>query len=523
MTATAVSILMVEDNPGDVELVEEYLSDGFQQAYQVHHCQRLDQALAFLANDSCDVILLDLSLPDSRGLATFLVLHQRAQDIPVVILTGHSDDTLASQAIQNGAKDFLPKNSLDGIQLARTIRYALERRQWEETIHLGEERIRRLEKLEAVGRLSAGIAHNFNNILTAIIGNCELLLTQLGADPQARRRAEAILTASRRASSLTRELTAFCRTQPTKRQVFSLNQILDDMHLLLQGAISKDITFQLDLRADAGYIESDPAQIEQIVLNLVINARDAMPNGGPIIIRTMAVDLATAADGLPDIVPPGSYVALTIHDSGKGMDATTAQRAFEPFFTTKEEGKGTGLGLATVYSIVGQNNGYVHLVSQPGAGSTFTFYFPRHSSPVETHAPSPRNQVKKRGSETILLVEDEAEVRLLLAESLREEGYQVLTAEDGEEASALFAARDQAISLVVTDLNMPRLGGIELTRQLRQISPTLPIIHMTGYVQDTAKDGTGQEAPTALLLKPFSPQQLTTLVRDLLAIGLKPG
>ena len=218
MLAQHVNILMVEDNPGDAQLLQEYLTEGLKSGFKVTHCERLGEALAYLDRETCDIILLDLSLPDSRGLPTFLNLHGKAADIPIVILTGFDDAELASQAMQRGAQDYLPKNSLDGQQLARTIRYAIERKQWEETIRTREERINRMQKMEAIGRLSGGIAHNFNNILTAIIGNCELLLPRVVSDPRALRYTEAIQKAAQRASSLTRELMAFCRKQPMRPQ-----------------------------------------------------------------------------------------------------------------------------------------------------------------------------------------------------------------------------------------------------------------------------------------------------------------
>src|SRR4051812_23102352 len=359
MAAHSVNILMIEDNPGDARLLQEYLAEGLNTEYSITHCGRLKEAVAYLDGDQrkCDVILLDLSLPDSTGLGTFLNVHNKASAVPIVILSGFNDATLACQAVQKGAQDYIPKDSLDGDQLARTIRYAIERKQWEETNRQREERIGRLEKMEAIGRLSGGIAHNFNNILTAIIGNCELLRPRVVGDPKALRHAEAIQWAAQRASMLTRELLAFACRQQMRPQLIELNAVVRDLEPLLRGVISKDITFEFDLAHELGAVLTDPAQMEQVVMTLVLNARDAMPNGGQITVRTRSEDLAEARDGQPDTIPAGSYLALSVQDTGLGIDATVVPRIFEPFFTTKEGEKSTGLGLSTVYGIVQQNKG----------------------------------------------------------------------------------------------------------------------------------------------------------------------
>jgi two-component system, cell cycle sensor histidine kinase and response regulator CckA len=515
MFAQSVHILMVEDNPGDARLLQEYLAEGLSTGYDITHCSRLRDALTYLESPACacDIILLDLSLPDSSGLDTFVAVAAKAQEVPVVILSGFNDTTLACQAVQNGAQDYIPKDSLDGSQLARTIRYAIERKQWEETNRRREERIGRLEKMEAIGRLSGGIAHNFNNILTAIIGNCELLRPRVVGDPKALRHAEAIQWAAQRASMLTRELLAFACRQQMRPQLVEVNDVIRDLEPLLRGVISKDITFEFDLAAELGAVLTDPAQMEQVVMNLVLNARDAMPSGGRISVRTRVERLAQAKEGQPDSIPAGSWVTLAIQDDGQGIDPAVIPRIFEPFFTTKEGDKSTGLGLSTVYGIVQQNKGHIHVDSAAGAGTTFTIYLQRQdlkdATPAKAAAAEPL-----RGNESILLVDDEAHVSSILAEVLTENGYRVLTTASGEQALSLLAQRGSTIDLVITDLKMPGMNGVELARRIRSAHPELKVVLISGHVDESMEQERSGGAVSAFLPKPFTSQVLTKTIRD---------
>ncbi len=513
-----VNILMIEDNPGDARLLQEYLAEGLTD-YSITHCGRLKEAVAWLdgGHTRCDVILLDLSLPDSSGLGTFLDIQDRASSVPIVILSGFDDDTLACQAVQKGAQDYIPKDSLDGDQLARTIRYAIERKQWEETNRQRDERIKRMEKMEAIGRLSGGIAHNFNNILTAIIGNCELLRPRVVGDPKALRHAEAIQWAAQRASMLTRELLAFACRQQMRPQLVEINSIIRDLEPLLRGVISKDISFAFDLAGDLGTALTDPAQIEQVVMNLVLNARDAMSGGGTITVRTRSETLTQARDGRPDAIPPGTYLTLSIQDTGVGMDPALIPRIFEPFFTTREGEKSTGLGLSTVYGIVQQNKGHIHVDSVPGAGTTFTIFLPSHLGAGLAPERTGQGQGQAhRGSETILLVDDEVHVSSILAEVLGEHGYQVLSANSGDQALTLLASRASEIDLVVTDLKMPGLSGLELARRIRSVAPGMRVVLISGHSDENLEQERERTAASAFLAKPFTSQALTKTIRDVL-------
>jgi signal transduction histidine kinase len=508
---------MVEDNPGDARLLQEYLAEGLNTEYSITHCGRLKEAVAYLDGQQrkCDVILLDLSLPDSTGLGTFINVHSKASDVPIVILSGFNDATLACQAVQKGAQDYIPKDSLDGDQLARTIRYAIERKQWEETNRQREERISRLEKMEAIGRLSGGIAHNFNNILTAIIGNCELLRPRVVGDPKALRHAEAIQWAAQRASMLTRELLAFACRQQMRPQLVELNNVVRDLEPLLRGVISKDITFEFDLAHELGAVLTDPAQMEQVVMNLVLNARDAMPNGGQITVRTRMDELAEAREGQPDSIPAGPYVTLSIQDTGMGIDPAVVPRIFEPFFTTKEGEKSTGLGLSTVYGIVQQNKGHISVETVPGAGTTFVIYLPRHEQAAASTARPPGGDAQ-RGNETILLVDDEAHVSSILAEVLGEHGYRVLTAASGDQALGILVQKGDGIDLVITDLKMPGINGFDLAKKIRGVKPSMKVVLISGHIDEELEQERARSSVAAFLPKPFTSQVLTKTIRDVL-------
>jgi two-component system, cell cycle sensor histidine kinase and response regulator CckA len=511
-----VSVLMVEDNAGDATLVQEYLGASAPDAYQIVHCERLAEALDHLANEPCDVILLDLSLPDSRGLSTFDAIQNQAAGIPIVILTGFNDEVLAAQAIKIGAKDFLPKKSLDGSLLNRAIRYAIERTQWEQTIRRNEEHIRRIEKMESIGRVSAGIAHNFNNLLTVIMGNCELIANRPGLDAEVVNRVKVIQDAAGKASAFTKSMMAFGRMLPLHECVFDLNLVITELEPLLKGGIGKGIHVDIELHPQVGCIRSDPAQIEQVMLNLVLNACDAMPGGGPITIRTLPVDIASALAGIPDAVPPGRYAALIVGDTGCGIDVSDLQRVFEPFYTTKDEFSGRGMGLATVYGIVSQNRGFIQVASQPGSGTTFTIYLPSYlpSGTQQLPAPTPEGNGRSGGHETVLLVEDDRQISDLLAEYLNGDGYKVLAAKDGEAGLAMYLQHADGISLVISDIAMPRMDGQNLVRRIRKLSPEMPIILMTGAPGEHGMDAKDAALPARILMKPFSPRILARAVRD---------
>jgi PAS domain S-box-containing protein len=404
----------------------------------------------------------------------------------------------------------------DGPGYAVVLRDTSDRRQAEEAGRVNEEQARQAQRLEAVGRLAGGIAHDFNNLLTIILGNLDLILEHDAPSEIHNTLLGDVRDAGRRAAVLTRQLLAFSRREPAALQRIDLNAIVADMGSMLRRVIAEHITLATELRPGLSPVLADPGQIEQVILNLVVNARDAMPKGGTLTIRTGEADV-TARDLPPDAEsPPGRYVVLTVIDTGHGMDAATRARIFEPFFTTKEIGKGTGLGLATVYGNVKQAKGWVTVDSRPGAGSSFRVFLPRaEGQAVAAVSPMPA-EPQPRGSETILLVEDEAALRELARRALESAGYTVLSCPDGQ--AALEASRHYSgpIDLVVTDLVMPLMNGRHLAAELRGQRPGLPVLFMSGYSESTLANLSGPLPGEELLDKPFLPDDLTKKVREML-------
>ena len=379
-----------------------------------------------------------------------------------------------------------------------------------------QEQLAQSQKMEAVGRLAGGIAHDFNNLLTIIAGRAQLLLDELWPEDSLHRHVELIMNTADRASTLTRQLLAFSRKQVLQPKVFDLNTVVATMGAMLQRLIGEDITLVTVLHPALGHVNADPGQIEQVVMNLAVNARDAMTQGGTLTIETANVELDAAALAQGDAVQPGPHVMLAVTDTGSGMDAETVGRIFEPFFTTKERGKGTGLGLSTVYGIVRQSNGTVTVASERGRGSTFRVYLPRIDRPAESADAGAPATPAPRGTETVLLVEDEPEVRALAREVLEARGYTLLVASGGPEALALGERHRGMIDLMVTDVVMPEMSGPELAERLRPGHPTMRILYMSGYTADAIGHHGLLDAGIAYLQKPFTPSILARKVRQVL-------
>ena len=379
-----------------------------------------------------------------------------------------------------------------------------------------EEQFRQAQKMEAVGRLAGGVAHDFNNLLTAIMGYSELLLIRLdGSDPM-RKNVEEIRKAGERAASLTRQLLTFSRKQVLQPQVIDLNIVVSGMEKLVRRLIGEDIDLRLGLQSPLGSVKADPGQLEQVILNLVVNSRDAMPRGGKLTIETKSVALGDDYIWKYPGAKAGSYVMLAVSDTGSGMSAEVQSHLFEPFFTTKEKGKGTGLGLSTVYGIVKQGNGNISVYSEGGRGTTFKVYLPL----VDALAAEAKHPVEPEeggaGSETILLVEDEQAIRGLMRTMLKMKGYTVLEASDGVEALSLFRGNEDRIDLVITDVVMPRMSGRELASRIATDRPRTKVLFMSGYSEEAVLYQGIFQSGTAFLQKPFSPDSLTRKVREVL-------
>jgi PAS domain S-box-containing protein len=380
-----------------------------------------------------------------------------------------------------------------------------------------EDQLRHSQKMEAVGRLAGGIAHDFNNLLTAISGYAHLVLDKLARNHRARADVEEIRDAGERAATLTRQLLAFSRRQLLQPRVLDLRGVLADLQKMLRRIIGEDVRLTTRLGPEPARVHADRGQIEQVILNLAVNARDAMPGGGVLTLETMQVVLDAAYARTHLGVKPGRHVLLAVSDSGCGMAEEVRRRAFEPFFTTKEEGKGTGLGLSTVYGIVQQSGGTIWVYSEEGHGTTFKIYLPLVETEGEPTPPPPPAGLEPTGQGTILVVEDEPAVRRLAARILRDRGYQVLEAEDPDAARELFARHGPEIDLVVTDVVMPGSLGPALVAELRASRPELPALYTSGYTEGAVFEREVLEPGAPFLQKPFMPEAFARAVAELLA------
>jgi len=379
-----------------------------------------------------------------------------------------------------------------------------------------EQQLRQAQKMEAVGRLAGGVAHDFNNLLMVIKGHTELLMDSLPAGDHVKRKIEQIDRSADRATSLTRQLLAFSRMQVLQPRPMNLNSVVEEMSRLLPRLIGEDVELIVRTSSDIGTIRADASQMEQVIMNLAVNARDAMPGGGKLIIETSNVDLDSYYREAHPIVQPGRYVLLAVSDTGTGMYAETQAHIFEPFFTTKEQGKGTGLGLATVYGVVKQSGGFVWVYSELGKGTTFKIYLPRVDEAAIQPAAAKNAAEVLRGTETILLTEDEQDVREVAREFLESAGYTVLQAPTGNAAMTLASAHEGAIELLITDMVMPGITGQELARQMIAKRHDLRIIYMSGYSEHAAGEAAKGEGSAIVLSKPFSRSALLQAVRHAL-------
>jgi PAS domain S-box-containing protein len=396
------------------------------------------------------------------------------------------------------------------------VRDTTERKRVEEALRASEAQLRQSQKLEAVGQLAGGVAHDFNNLLTAISGYSDLLLQRLPADSPFRAHVTEIKKAGDRAANLTRQLLAFSRKQILEPKVLDLNALITNLEKMLRRLIGEDIDLITIAEPGLGQVKADPGQMEQIVTNLIVNARDAMPTGGKLTVQTTNVVLTEDYAQTHHPVVPGSYVLLAISDTGTGMDAETRQRVFEPFFTTKSAGKGTGLGLSTAYGIVKQSGGYIWAYSEPGQGSTFEVYLPRINAAREAEAAELSAQPLARGTETLLLVEDEEQVRQIAEEILRSAGYEVLVAANGDQALEIAQQRNGKIDLTLTDVVMPRMSGPELISRLSPLRQQMKVLYMSGYTDDAIIRHGLLDKTIEFIQKPFTADALTRKVKAVL-------
>ncbi len=386
-----------------------------------------------------------------------------------------------------------------------------ERRRTEDALRRVQEQLLHAQKMEAIGRLAGGVAHDFNNLLTVVLNGASLLLPAFAPDDRRRELLDEVLRAGERGAALTRQLLAFSRQQVIERRVLDLARIVREMDAMIRRLVGEDVTVETVIATDLGSIKADAGTIEQVILNLVINARDAMPAGGRLTLeaRNVELDAAYGREHLGGI--SGAHVLLAVRDTGVGMDRATQQRIFEPFFTTKPKGKGTGLGLATVFGIVTQAGGCIRVHSEPGQGTTFEVYLPRTDEVGDHQAPRP-SATSLRGAETILVAEDEEQLRNVVRRALEQQGFTVLVAGSGHEAVELCGRHAGEIDLLLTDVVMPGLSGRELADRLASLRPSMKVLYMSGYTADHDVSDAGP----AFLPKPFTPEALVRKVRETL-------
>lgn len=377
------------------------------------------------------------------------------------------------------------------------------------------DQLRQSQKMQAVGELAGGVAHDFNNLLMVVKGHAQILFDRLSEEPSLRHSVEQVEKAADRAASLTRQLLAFSRKQVLQPRVLDMNEVVGGMIKMFSRVIGENIEMTFVPGANLGRVKADPGQIEQVLLNLVVNARDAMPKGGRLTIETSNANLDKSYSA-KHIVQPGSYVMLTVTDTGCGMDTETQTRIFEPFFTTKGPGKGTGLGLATVYGVVKQSGGYIWVYSEVDKGTTFKIYLPEVQEKIEPISTETENKGAAAGSETVLFVEDEQSVRELVGDYLRGAGYHVIEAEDGEHALKAAAAHKGPIHILVTDVVMPHMSGSELAAKLAAVRPEIKVLFISGYTDDTVFRHGVLEGGVAYLQKPFNLKSVSQKIRDVL-------
>ncbi len=616
MNLEDVRILLVEDNPIDARLLREMIRDASGGRFHLEHAGRLNEALDLLSRLQFDVALLDLSLPDVRGLETVTRVHAHAPKVPIVVLTSLDDEAIGVRAVRAGAQDYLIKGRVGGDLLVRSVRYACERARAVEALERREEHYRSLtensldlvsiididgtiryaspsherilgypveelvgknalgflhpddvaqvraaarqstgspgaieyrfchqdgsyrtlesfgrdlshlagvggvvvnsrdvterkrleeqlhhsQRIEAMGRLAGGVAHDFNNLLMVIGGHSQMLLDSMLPGDPARDDLEQVVKATQRATDLTRQLLAFSRRQTVKPAHLSLNVLVQHTERMLQRVLGENIQLITQLAAGLQSVYADRGQLEQVVLNLALNARDAMPQGGTLTLATATATLGAANTG--------DYVLLSISDTGSGISSGVLPHVFEPFFTTKEHG--TGLGLSTSYGIVKQAGGEIEVDSKPGGGTTFRIYLPAAEKPAEQPEPLPQG-VPLSGSETILLVEDEDGVRRVLETMLKRSGYRVLSSGSTSEAVILAQQHSGSIHLLITDMVMPGMSGLNMADQLASEHPEMRVLFVSGHGEPVSSPG-----EAAFLQKPFSTVELALKVREVL-------
>jgi two-component system, cell cycle sensor histidine kinase and response regulator CckA len=506
-----IRLLMIEDSEDDAALLLLFLRQGGYKvdSERVHSAAKLEEALS----KKWDIVVSDHSMPQFTGVEALKMVRAKDPEIPFIFVSGTIGEDAATDAMRVGAQDYVMKTNLKRLVPAveRELREAEDRRERKRLA----EHVQQLQKFEAIGRLAGGIAHDFNNMIGAVMGWAELGYDEAPPDSRVRDRFQKIRDQARRAAKLTSQLLAFGRRQLLQPKKLNLNVLVQEEMNFLGKVIGADVEIKLVEAADLRVTMADPTQIEQVLMNLCLNARDAMHGGGKLIIETHNVEIGDEYCRTHAYGKPGSYVLLSVSDTGTGMDAATLERIFEPFFTTKEMGRGTGLGLATVYGIVKQHGGFIYVYSELGKGSSFRVYLKAETGVHEPREAAPQEK-PLRGTETILVADDHDGLRDSANEMLQALGYQTLLAHNGVEALELFKAKCDQIDLILMDVVMPQLSGPEAYSKIAELRPGAKVIFTTGYTSEAAALMSLLEKGATVLQKPFGMTSLSQTLRNAL-------
>ena len=512
---TPLRVLIVEDSEPDALLLLRELRRADYDLTYARVETEAEMADA-LASQSWDIVVSDYVLPAFSAMAALKTFHDSGLDLPFIVVSGVVGEDTAVAAMKAGAHDYILKGNLSRLvpAIQRELREASRRQEHK----LLEEQLLLSHKMETVGRLAGGVAHDFNNLLTAIMGYAHAGIKSLRPDENLYAYFDGIQQAAQRAASLTSQLLTFSRLQVIEPKVVDLNELIIQAAKMLRSVIGEDVELVMLLSPDLRLVKVDPEKMEQVLMNLTVNARDAMPNGGKLTIETCNTHLK-ADESFHDSeeISAGEYVVVTVRDDGMGIDEEIKEHIFEPFFSTKETGKGTGLGLATCYGIVKQSGGYIDVQSAIGEGTVFRVYLPQtqEDEPVQTNDET-ADELELHG-ETVLLVEDEPLVRAMVARVLADEGLTVLEAANGEEALRLAEKRKVgSIDLLLTDVVMPRMGGIELAKQFKTSHPGTRVLLTSGYTDAAVIQHGALDQDTPFMQKPFLPVDLLHKVREVL-------
>jgi two-component system cell cycle sensor histidine kinase/response regulator CckA len=525
--AAPIKVLFVEDSKNDCDLLLEHLREhGYEASFE--RVEAEPEMMSALDKTEFDIILCDHNLPNFNVSKALTLSKRKVPHIPFIVVSGSVSEEVAVETLKAGAKDYVIKNNLSRLipaierELIEAKSHAVHLRV-EAELQKKELELRQAQKLEAVGQLAGGVAHDFNNILAVILMQAEGSLESIDENPELKKKVngqiykslEQIKKAGHRAANLTRQLLAFSRKQVIQPKVLDVNEMVRDMEKMLSRVIEENIKLELDLNKDSKNIKVDPGHFEQIIMNLVVNSRDAMPSGGKLKIKTensfINEEIAQKTN-----TKPGAYTLLQVIDTGSGMSEEIQKHMFDPFFTTKGIGKGTGLGLSTVYGIVKQNKGLIFVESTPHVGTTFKIYFPQSEEGAQVSVVVTPKMKDLRGTETILVAEDDVDLRELVCETLKSSGYTVLEARDGVEAIEQIKSYTNPIHLVLTDVVMPNMGGRELSERARSLNADTKFLFLSGYTEDVLLQQGINSGQTYFLEKPFAMKVLLNKVRIIL-------